>query len=164
MFLQAADIPGPRWQASGRFTISGNPSPWEIEFSLPRTCTPGLPALPALSSALVCLGLRTGWRDQLLVPGVEMGVSGPDQPLTKTQPNATLPESSSVEPHIPSRERGEGGDMMEGEEPCVRSQRPGSWVCLCHQLARISLLGRPSFPSLSLFLASPSDKQRLWAR
>lgn len=88
---------------SGRFTISGNPSPWEIEFSLPRTCTLGLPALPALASALVCLGLRTCWRELLKVPEVErVGVSGLDQPLTKPQPDATLPEPSSVEPHTPA--------------------------------------------------------------
>lgn len=79
MFPGAADIPGRRWQAVGRFTISGNPSPCDVAFSCQGhaslACQPFLP-FPRLG--LSDWGLKTGWRDQLWVPEVETEGSGPD--------------------------------------------------------------------------------------
>lgn len=71
MIPQAADIPGRRWGGGRQQEIyhflSGNLSPLGGDFSLPRTSTSPLPALPAISSAgLVFLRLKMEQRDQLL--------------------------------------------------------------------------------------------------
>lgn len=71
-------------------------------------------------------------KDQLLE--VEVGVSGTDQPLAKTQLNATLPESWPWTPGLLVLEEKEMTSWKE-KDPVLEAKRPGSQVCLCHQLA-----------------------------
>lgn len=59
--------------------LSGNPNLWEVNILPAKDTTSHLPALPAISSAgSVCLGLRTGQRDHLLVPELETEISRAD--------------------------------------------------------------------------------------
>lgn len=93
MFPQAADIPGQRWQAVGDLPFPVTRAPGRLsapcQGHVPLACQPFLPC----PQPWCAWGLGP---DGGTNPEVETGVSGPGPSLTENQPNATLPETSSV--------------------------------------------------------------------
>lgn len=128
MFPQAADIPSSRhswWKVagSGRFIVSGNPSPWEVnspcQGHAPLACQPFLPfPLLGLSDWVLGRARGTSSQSQRLRLGSQASISPPQRP-------SLMPPSQSPHRCGPDPSLGEGweeGGIVESEGPCVKSQ------------------------------------------
>lgn len=111
---------------SGRFIISGNPSPWEVnspcQGHAPLACQPFLPfPLLGLSDWVLGRARGTSSQSQRLRLGSQASISPPQRP-------SLMPPSQSHRcgPDPSLGEGWEEGGIVESEGPCIKSQ--DTWV------------------------------------